>query len=443
MLQNTASIELISRRLVGLQMVVVFVFALASSVSTAQQPTEKPPLDESTTIWPKVQWNPDWIINRKRPGYPLLKDVSHVQIQPPSAEAGAYHHHPLISKVKGKLVAIWSNHPTGEDGSGQQILGASSTNGETWSEPQVIFAPVDKIRSSSLNGRSLLPGGIFESGNQLYVFCVINDSVGFGEFDSSVLGNPQSKTRTAKFPKRIRKGQGYLVRTFEFHTDRGSDNSFRLGTTEWVGLQVPDPVAGFPLGQRETSSEQNERLCKKIRAQAVPWDFNQSGCEVETNGRRLCEPTSSRLSNNLSVTYFRDLGGSQRLFAQFASKKAGVSPIVPTPIPDAPSKSVFGRVDKYFLLIGNQVVSKRGTRRDPLTIAVSSDGTSFDNAFAIRWRTSKFRTPKQQDEPDGRGRGFQYPDFVRFDDDLLVIYSVNKESIEVSRIPLESILPTN
>jgi len=58
----------------------------------------------------------------------------------------------------------------------------------------------------------------------------------------------------------------------------------------------------------------------------------------------------------------------------------------------------------------------------------------------LRWRTPKFRTVSQQAEVDGRGTGFQYPSVAVENGNLWVIYSVNKEAIDISRINLESML---
>ena len=409
----------------------------------AQQAENRTKLPASSVQWPEVAWHPIWVFNRKRPGYPLLENVRHFQVQPALTSAGAYHHHPLIDFIQDQFVAIWSNHPTGEDGPGQQILGATSRDGMTWSAPQVIFGPQDQIKSSSLNGRSLLPGGFFVFESQWFVFCVVNDSVGFGKFNSPVTGQPGSEMRTKTFSKRIRKGQGYLVKpmTLSFTEEQGA--TMRTGQPSWVGTRLPDSIEGYPLGNQKVNDEKGTAWLKLIRDQQVPWDFNLAECEVSGRGRLLCEPTRLKTGKGLEVIYFRDLAGSQKLFAQFFTKDGQASPITETPIPDAPSKTVVGKVNDRFILIGNQVVSKRGTRRDPLTLAISKDGVSFERAYAIRWRAPKFRVPTQQQAPDGRGRGFQYPDFVSVGDDLWVIHSVNKECIEVSRVPLASILKTD
>lgn len=73
-----------------------------------------------------------------------------------------------------------------------------------------------------------------------------------------------------------------------------------------------------------------------------------------------------------------------------------------------------------------------------LAISLSRDGVNFDRMAVI-----KFITPAQRYEGKAkRANGYQYPHSVVVGKYLWVIYSVNKEDIEVARIPvteLESI----
>ena len=73
-----------------------------------------------------------------------------------------------------------------------------------------------------------------------------------------------------------------------------------------------------------------------------------------------------------------------------------------------------------------------------LAISLSRDGLDFDRMAVI-----KFIAPAQRYEGKSkRASGYQYPHSVVVGKHLWVIYSVNKEDIEVARIPvaeLESI----
>ena len=85
-------------------------------------------------------------------------------------------------------------------------------------------------------------------------------------------------------------------------------------------------------------------------------------------------------------------------------------------------------------LIGNQL--PKLFDRDPLTIALSVDGVSFDRVFAVRAGAPPRRYPGT-----GKGPGYQYP-HATLDPatgHLVVAYSINKENIGITRVPLREL----
>ena len=66
-----------------------------------------------------------------------------------------------------------------------------------------------------------------------------------------------------------------------------------------------------------------------------------------------------------------------------------------------------------------------------LTISLSRDGLKFDRSAVIR-----FVSPPQRYLGKFKSKGYQYPHSVVVGEHLWVIYSVNKEDMEVARIPL-------
>ena len=124
----------------------------------------------------------------------------------------------------------------------------------------------------------------------------------------------------------------------------------------------------------------------------------------------------------------------------------GWDPAVAADIPDSPSLTTNVTLDDgTVVLIGNQMgpafdnldqVTHYG--RDPLTVAVSPDGYRFEQAFALRCGTQQYRTP--QLDVRGRGGGAQYPSAIVRQGILYVQYSMGKEDIWVSSVPVEAIL---
>ena len=341
--------------------------------------------------FPQVDWSVGWSIDRERPGYPLLKSARHFSVQHPSEQAGAYHHHPQITCFGDRLIATWSNHPSGEDGPGQKVLGASSTDGERWQSIGSVFEPRDLARESTANGRALIASPFIYIEDRLFAVAVINDGIGYGSFNSPVTGAPSSIEKTTEFVKRIRRPHGFLIREI-FTTGK-------LGETFWLGKIKPTPVEGFeelalsPLSPREFAV-----LQRKLQEPVFlsPWDFSSPATEIEAkDGHLLCEPTTVQTDDGILIRYLRDHSGSHRLYVQFSDDDGASWTVAEqTNIPDAPSKSVMGKLpDGSFCLIGNQVLASRETRRDPLTIGlsrmvpVSHMHTQFDGEHLnFRWR---------------------------------------------------------
>ena len=159
------------------------------------------------------------------------------------------------------------------------------------------------------------------------------------------------------------------------------------------------------------------------------------------DGHHLCEPTVYRRPDGVYVKLFRDCTGgsakSLRLYAAISRDGHAWTTPVRTSIPDSPSKPTSGMLpDGRVFLIGNQVSRAARPRRDPLVLSLSPDGIRFTWAAAIRSGAPPVRYPGRAKIP-----GFQYPSAVVARHALWVIYSIGKEDVAVSRIPLSSLPP--
>jgi hypothetical protein len=72
--------------------------------------------------------------------------------------------------------------------------------------------------------------------------------------------------------------------------------------------------------------------------------------------------------------------------------------------------------------------------RSLLAISLSRDGLEFDRSAVLG-----FVAPGLRYEGKAKSIGYQYPHSVIMGKHLWVIYSVNKEDIEVARIPLSQL----
>ena len=98
------------------------------------------------------------------------------------------------------------------------------------------------------------------------------------------------------------------------------------------------------------------------------------------------------------------------------------------------ARSSTGRLPDGTIFLINTPGPNRGNR-SLLTIALSDDGVTFDRAWLIRGEPIIQRFPGK-----GKVDGWQYPNALVWRDALYVVYSVNKEDIMLTRIPLSAFL---
>jgi hypothetical protein len=146
------------------------------------------------------------------------------------------------------------------------------------------------------------------------------------------------------------------------------------------------------------------------------------------------EPTWFRCRDGALVMLFRANRQHPWLYASTSSDQGGTwSAPVATNLPSATARAAAGNLpDGRSFVIWTP---SQNFDRIPLVIALSKDGTTFDRAWVLRRESTKIRF-------EGRVKinvGYQYPAAVVWKDALWVTYSINKEDIAVSRIPLENL----
>jgi hypothetical protein len=86
-------------------------------------------------------------------------------------------------------------------------------------------------------------------------------------------------------------------------------------------------------------------------------------------------------------------------------------------------------------LVGNPVTNRS---RYPLVVTVSKDGRLFDRAW---WLRAGGRDMQALKYPGRYKRpGYSYPKSAVIDDWLYVAYATNKEDIEITRVPVTSLV---
>ncbi len=374
---------------------------------------------------PPVRWSlpqPD----RRKPadGYRPLEGVEHVELFRATPERGAYCHHPHIAHHKGVFYATWSNHAADEDGPGQRVYYSVSADGRTWRPFAVCFPALGPVKPHGQMGRVLTANGIVVVADTVYAIAEVHDYFGPGH-DAA---REAVEARTGRTTRRGRFGWGRLARPMA--ADGG------LGPAFWLVPDPPEPIGDarqFPA----SGAARVAAIAKQINALIADslhmpaWDFRfHTNWTTAADGHGLCEPTCYRRPDGAVVRLGRDLGRSRRIYAAVSPDGKAFPPAVRTDVPDSPSKAVSGTLpDGRIYLVGNQSVG-----RDPLTISLSRDGVTFDRAAAIR-----HGAPKVRHRGRAKGPGFQYPSAVVVGDALWVIYSIGKEDVAVSRVPLAAL----
>jgi len=379
-------------------------------------------------VWPSlgqqplVQWNlPPEDPKSKTAGFTPLAGVESELIYDVNEPTdGIYNHHPAIATLGEALVVTWSNHlrghrSGGEDGPGQQVMWRFSADGRSWSPPATLFPSLGDHGDAFGAGRVVTANGFAHADGALYAIAEVSDNEAkkHGEI-------------------RVRKGLGRLARRI--------DADGTVGAIFWLHDDPPEPLAGYPQFADPSTRRDLADAARSIRRyldqpiHQLAWDFvkHSAGGDVFGDGKRMVEPTTYRRPDGVLIRLFRDLSNRGYLYASKSTDngRAWTEP-VQTNIPDSPSKTVSGTLpDGRIYLVGNQI-NRKEYERDPLTLAVSRDGITFDRAWAIR-----YGAPPIEFRGKGKGRGFQYPSATIVGDEMIVVYTIGKEDVGLSRFPI-------
>jgi hypothetical protein len=322
----------------------------------------------------------------------------------------AFNLHPYITRFNGRYFAMWSCGIASEDMPYQHVRYATSKDGLTWGESDFLVAP-DRRWTMRYLAR-----GFWIRNGELLALASHDESVSIRD------GEPH-------------KGK-YFGASLELLYFRWSAE-----TQSWEegGTVAPNAINNFPPKQLPSGewmmSRRDREMDKSLLIGGVSAIDEWQVVEITqpVDGHRLDEPYWWELSDGTIAALFRDGSRSRRLYRAF-SRDNGRSwtPPIRTDFPDALSKfNALRTSNGYYVLVNNP---NRSGLRNPLCISVSRDGRMFTKMARIRSAETEPRLRESK-----RARGYQYPQVAEFDGHLFVIYSKNKEDIEIVRIPLEEV----
>ena len=354
-------------------------------------------------------------------------------------EGFAYNHHPQITSYHGKLLASWSSGIYNEDEPGQvMLISFSEDDGQTWSAPSTVF----EKKKGTHNLLTYTAEGILNHRDTLIAFCgvydleapyIVKQDLIFPKApDGGLLPYQKIKTTDHRTeikisvdggvtwsgskviiqdfipnlkPVKIASGRYIIPGNMSFpYTDEGPVN----------GIWVKSPIADLP----------NEFI------DAPRWfEITQSKMKAPF---KFCEASLWQMNDHTLRAMLRT---DQNRLAMTSSHDNGdtwTSPVL-TDFTDCGSRFEFGRLpDGRFFGI---TCPKPKSVRTPLVLATSNEGINFDQHFVLG------DEPATEARIAGRwkyGR-YGYPSFHIMRGKMYVIYSNNKEDIEILRFPLNEL----
>jgi hypothetical protein len=350
-----------------------------------------------------------------------------------------YSHHPQILSHQGKLLATWSIGNVHEDGPGQRmVLATSSDEGLTWSEPAVVAAPVP----GQYKPTCITSGGLLVSDEGITAF--------YSSFDFTLEGFLTYYESGANRREHTRKPCTQDVHVGVLFSQDGG-NSWQDTGTRVPGVIVNVGVTRLSSGRLILQSHRTLAYCDQALGLG-PWKVTglpglPEGFYEGASGYRpltaewrhlgVCENCVHEVPGEPLRIMLRTAKGR---LAVAESPDQGATWGEPrlTDFTDCGSRMQFGRLPdgRFFALsCPNADQPQALLRRTPLVLAVSEDGHVFDRHFVVGSEPDR---PLRFPGAYKHGR-YGYPYAHCMNGKLFVVNSVGKEDIECHIFDLKDI----
>jgi hypothetical protein len=354
---------------------------------------------------------------RQGAGFTVLNGAQHAMVwQPSDRSDGAYNHYAALIYYKGRFFAMWGNNTEGEDAPGQRVLFAWSDQWGRWSAPRELFPAPGPVKARHDKGIHLKPDRWAIIDDTLYSIVYVH---GAGRY-------PIARSVSAA---------GVLGKPFVIP-------ELPAGASLPVFMQDLNSFRGdFPSAARIKG-------WYSAHHQISWWAWSGEGIPSKgIDGAKLIESFTYQAADGELVLCMRNWGTpsnpvhNNRMYVSFNDGKGSWEAPYPSDIPDAPSRAqAISLDDGTVLLIGNQNASQFDQAayldRDPLTVSVSRDGYTFEKVYALRTGSpAGFRFSGI----GGRNPGFAYPSALVHKGWLYVLYSIGKEDMAITRVPLSAL----
>ncbi|WP_242086957.1 exo-alpha-sialidase [Aestuariivivens sediminis] len=346
-------------------------------------------------------------------GLPVSPGQETITIFAPKHGDNTYNHGVVLFPFKGMLYAQWQSSAVHEDEEGTQVFYSRSSDGRDWCRPVALTKKWNQGIKTS--------GGWWSDGNTLVAYLCIwpnkNNRIkeGYTEYITSKDGIRW------KPPKPVKNSHGQPVLGIieqDVHALPGG----RLITAFHMqpGLIITpyytdDPlgISGWKPGKLKNMPTNNKNMSRAIEPS---WFYRKDGT---------------------IVMIFRDQNSSFKKLASM-SRDNGVSWTMPKIIdtPDSRAKQSAGNLPNGIAYMVNNPSGNKN--RFPLVITLSEEGKLFDKAYLLRSGGDDLQALRF--EGKYKRKGYSYPKSVVWGHYLYVSYATNKEDIELTRIPIDSLL---
>jgi len=314
--------------------------------------------------------------------------------------------HSYLAHHDGRFWAIWSSAAMNEEDPDQQVLYSTSADGHSWNAPQVLARDPDGPAGPA----RWIARGLFMHKGRLTALAAFQESADYSNRGKDVVW------------KNLR------LMFYEWES----------GVWKHKGVFAADCMNNFPpepLGARlaMVCRDRNMDVSVAILEDAKKLSWKRTPIANQPPFDRMDEPTWYRDPGGVVHMIVRDNNRSRKLI-RVISSDGGVTwnkPLL-TNYPDATSKNFTGRLSNgWYFLINNPNPEKR----DPISISFSRDGWTFGHPLNLR----QGATPRRLDGRAKPSGSFQYPHAIEHARSLWVIYSTNKEDIEISEYPIDGL----
>jgi hypothetical protein len=330
----------------------------------------------------------------------------------PGEDENKYNHGVVLFPFRGMLYAQWQSSAVDEDAGDTRVFYSRSADGKDWQEPAALTGIwKNGIKTS---------GGWWSDGQTLVAFINIwpanngEPAKGYTEYITSSDGiNWKPAKKVTDFDGKTVQGiieqdvhalpDGRLITAF--HIQPG------LIATPYY-TDDPPGISGWKPGKMDQLTLANGTG----RAKEPGWFYRK---------------------DSAIVMVFRDQGSSYRKLAS-VSRDRGLTWTTPQIVdtPDSRSKQSAGNLPDGTAYMINNPSGNRD--RFPLVITLSDDGFVFDRAYLIRSGGDDLQPMRFSGLY--KRKGYSYPKSVIWGDYLYVSYATNKEDVEITRIPIDSLL---